>query len=244
MRISSLPVLMVCLWVSQPVLALDVLSPEYWENLNRPSPEGIRDNLYEKYFPADTGFAPDWNYQNSFYRKSPLSAEERLEILRVPTQFSDEALRERIKSGHGDGVQLPKNAGGKDVIDRMVFRAIHYVLGLKKDDSRMFPREKFREFRYRVLRDLFTEISNLPGVKWQAEDYRLKDGTFVFEGKPPASQLLIIQPDGDLFVEKAPSHPGQSVWAGEGHPRSWKLNYLMLEKLYAEDHVCLRYLKP
>lgn len=191
--------------------------------------KGERDNSYNLYFPP-SAVQPQWNYSTHSYRPSPLNRGERLKILGVPLNASESQLEKTIEARKFSGGIDQPGSGGKDVLDRMFHRAMHFVLSLNFKTADRVQWKSLCEKRYSYLRDLLSELSHLPGVAWSASDFKLRDGSYVFVGH--RGELLVIRASDGQFFRGSGGTSGES-WI----KRSWKLNYenlwpIDLDRLY------------
>jgi hypothetical protein len=152
------------------------------------------ENQYAQRFPG----IPGSRYLAFNYIRSGLSPEAINEILGIPSGMSEQALEERIESRKGEGGERQKGSGKLDGVDRMFFRAMHYALGVNFETRDRAIWKSLAEKRYSYLRDLLTALSDLPGMMWQAWDYKASDGARVFRGKE-GEILLIDRKTGDFF---------------------------------------------
>lgn len=181
-----------------------------------------------------------WHYSTLRMIPSGLTPEKRRSILGVPASnrrnLGDlDDLGDLIESRKGSVGRNQRGAGNKDVIDRMFHRAMYYVLGLRFSSKDRHRWTCLSEKRYSYLRELLTEITHLPNVRWIALDYRLRNGSYVFEGKE--SELLILEaPSGRLF-----RGTDETAWKKRS---SRTLDYSQLRKIRRKSLYCSYTLVP
>ncbi len=125
---------------------------------------------------------PDWNFLTEYYIPSPLGPLELKEIIGVESEAKNLS-------------QLNQHS---DAVKRILFRILQYTLQVPFDATAQTRWGSLAEMRYSYLRDLFTALSLTPNTYWQATDFRLRDGSYVFAGK--IKELLIVRAyDGALI---------------------------------------------